>query len=54
MISSDIAFSPSVKTVQQARGTPCASGKNGEISAIWRSLSKNKSSITGLPNQKPL
>ena len=27
-----------------ARGTPCATGKNGEIIAIWRSLSKNSSS----------
>jgi hypothetical protein len=26
-------------------GAPCDSGKCGEIRAIWRSLSKNKSSI---------
>jgi hypothetical protein len=28
------------------RGTPCDSGKNGDIRAIWRSLSRNKSPIT--------
>jgi len=41
------------KGARTTRGTPCARGKTGEIIAIWRSLSKNKSSIAASRIRRP-